>query len=336
LHAKVLAPSAGANPSLPTGGAFVKIRCVAATRRSSRNRNASACGCTGDGSGQSFRPGTGRVTEIEPPLRRDVEPLPEPGGLPALIAHRGYAAHYPENTLPALEAAVAAGARFVEVDVQLSADAIPVLFHDRSLRRVCAASGAVHQRPFRELQRLEATEARRFGDRFAGTGLASLAQLRGLLEENPQVVAFVEAKALAIRHFGLTGVLDAIGRELEPVAGRCVLISFAAPLLAAARARLDGTPGSLGWHAIGGVIDGWRQRTALAPLRPEYLFCAVNGLPRSGAIGFPGARIAVYEVASAPLALDLHRRGVHMIETFAIGELMRELDHLMRTGQGPL
>jgi glycerophosphoryl diester phosphodiesterase len=255
-------------------------------------------------------------------------------GLPALIAHRGYAAHYPENTLPALEAAVAAGARFVEVDVQLSADGIPVLFHDRSLRRVCAARGTVNQRPFRELERLAATEPRRFGDRFAGTGLASLAQFRGFLEDNPEVVAFVEAKALAIRHFGSTGVLDAIGRELAPLAGRCVLISFAVPLLAAARARLDAAPGPVGWHAIGGVIDRWRQRGALEPLRPEYVFCAVEGLPRSGAIRFPGARIAVYEVTSAPLAMDLYRRGVQMIETFAIGELRRELEDLGRAGKG--
>jgi glycerophosphoryl diester phosphodiesterase len=275
--------------------------------------------------------------ETEPagsPRYGNWEPLPEFGGLPALIAHRGYAAHYPENTLPALDAAVAAGARFVEVDVQLSADAVPVLFHDRGLRRVCSASGAVHQRPFRELRRLEATEPQRFGDRFAGTGLTSLAQFRGFLEDNPEVVAFVEAKAMAIRHFGLTGVLDAIGRELEPVAGRCVLISFTVPLLAAARVRLEGAPGPVGWHAIGGVIDRWRQRGALESLRPEYLFCAVKGLPRSGAIRFPGACIAVYEVASAPFAMDLHRRGVQMIETFAIGELRRELEDLRRAGRG--
>jgi glycerophosphoryl diester phosphodiesterase len=253
--------------------------------------------------------------------------------VPELIAHRGYATRYPENTLPALEAAVAAGARFVEVDVQLSADGVPVLFHDRGLRRMCSVSGAVHRRPFRELEQLAATQPGRFGDRFAGTGLASLAQFRVFLETHPEIIAFVEVKALAIKHFGIVRVLDAIGAELRTVAERCVLISFARPLLAAARERLEGAPGPLGWHALGGVIKRWRQRAALRSLRPEYLFCAIDGLPRAGEIRFPGARIAVYEVASGVLALYLHRRGVQMIETFAIGELKQELDELSRLGE---
>lgn len=253
--------------------------------------------------------------------------------VPELIAHRGYAARFPENTLPALEAAAAAGARFVEVDVQLSADGVPVLFHDRGLWRMCAVSGAVHRRSFQELQRLSAMEPGRFGTRFAGTGLASLAQFRGFLETHPGIIAFVEVKAVAIKRFGIARVLDAVGAELRPVADRCVLISFALPLLSNARERLEGAPGPVGWHALGGVIQRWRQRAALRSLRPEYLFCAIDGLPRAGEIRFFGARIAVYEVASAVLALYLHRRGVPMIETFAIGELKQELDDLSRLGE---
>ncbi len=253
--------------------------------------------------------------------------------VPELIAHRGYAARYPENTLPALEAAATAGARFVEVDVQLSADGVPVLFHDRGLRRMCGVSGAVHRRSFQELQGLSAMEPGRFGARFAGTDLASLAQFRVFLETHPGIIAFVEVKAVAIKRFGVAQVLDAVGAELRPVADRCVLISFALPLLSAARERLEGAPGPVGWHALGGAIKRWRQRAALRSLRPEYLFCAIDGLPRAGGIRFPGARIAVYEVASAVLALYLHRRGVPMIETFAVGELKQELDALSRLGE---
>ena len=50
-----------------------------------------------------------------------------------LVAHRGYAARYPENTRESLAAAVRAGARFLEFDVQLSADGVPVLLHDVTL-----------------------------------------------------------------------------------------------------------------------------------------------------------------------------------------------------------
>ncbi|TVP89019.1 MAG: glycerophosphodiester phosphodiesterase [Thioalkalivibrio sp.] len=246
--------------------------------------------------------------------------------IPELIAHRGYAARYPENTLLALEAAVAAGARFVEVDVQLSADGVPVLFHDRKLRRMCGVRGSVSGYRASKLGSLSASEPGRFGQRFADTPLATLGQFRGFLEAHTGVVGFVEAKPGAVRYFGVERVLDAIAAELEPIARQCVLISTVLPLLLAADDRARGQRGTVGWHALGGVVRRWRQRHALAGLRPEYLFCDVRGLPGRGDIGFRQSRIAVYEVADATLALDLHRRGVDMIETFAIGELRRELE----------
>lgn len=48
-----------------------------------------------------------------------------------VIAHRGYHAAVPENTLAAFEAAVMAGASGIETDVRISLDGLPVLVHDR-------------------------------------------------------------------------------------------------------------------------------------------------------------------------------------------------------------
>jgi glycerophosphoryl diester phosphodiesterase len=47
-----------------------------------------------------------------------------------VVAHRGASAHRPENTLSAFEAAVAAGADIVELDVRRSADGVLVVVHD--------------------------------------------------------------------------------------------------------------------------------------------------------------------------------------------------------------
>src|SRR6187399_213065 len=95
--------------------------------------------------------------------------------LPELVAHRGYAARFPENTLSALEAAIEAGARWVEIDVQLTSDGFPVLFHDRTLERMCGVKGAVHERTLSDLRALSCGEAGKFGDRFKNEGLLSLA-----------------------------------------------------------------------------------------------------------------------------------------------------------------
>ena len=48
-----------------------------------------------------------------------------------LLAHRGYHANVPENTLAAFEAAARLGVDGIETDVRLSRDGLPVIMHDR-------------------------------------------------------------------------------------------------------------------------------------------------------------------------------------------------------------
>src|SRR5262249_31196147 len=69
-----------------------------------------------------------------------------------VIAHRGSSHAAVENTLPAFERAIADGADFVEFDVQLSADGVPVVFHDAELDRLTPLRGPLRRRPAAELQ----------------------------------------------------------------------------------------------------------------------------------------------------------------------------------------
>ncbi|MBA2504058.1 MAG: hypothetical protein H0V27_14370 [Pyrinomonadaceae bacterium] len=55
--------------------------------------------------------------------------------LPLIIGHRGASAVAPENTLAAFKQALRDGADGIEFDVSLSQDGIPVVIHDRDLRR---------------------------------------------------------------------------------------------------------------------------------------------------------------------------------------------------------
>jgi glycerophosphoryl diester phosphodiesterase len=239
--------------------------------------------------------------------------------LPQLVAHRGYTRHYPENTVPALDAAIAAGARYVEVDVQLSADRIPMLFHDDTLDRVCGVPGAIADYDAATLRTLPAREFDRFGYRYAQTPVATLSDLCDLLKRHPGVTAFVEIKTNTLARFDVPTVLSQILPLLQPLAPRCVLISFDDVVLGAARGQ--------GWQRVGGVIERWRERKrpSLRALAPEFLFCDVAGLPRWGRLRAGGAQLVVYEVDDARLALRLAARGVPYIETFAVGELAAQL-----------
>lgn len=243
-------------------------------------------------------------------------PLPK---TPELIAHRGYAAAYPENTLPALTAAAEAGARYLECDVQLSADLVPVLFHDLTLERQCRQPGMIRDYSMARLLEFSAGCPERFGDRFSEVRIATLAELVELLSSHPGVTAFVELKRNCLADFGLEQVLDIVLAQLRQVRQRAVLISYEIGALQAARHR--------GWPAVGVVVDFWGEtrRPEVVGLAPAYIFCSAKGLPASGPLRFPGARLAVFEVDAPRAALALAGRGVDLIETFALVQMQKGL-----------
>ncbi|MDP3239195.1 MAG: glycerophosphodiester phosphodiesterase family protein, partial [Reyranella sp.] len=55
--------------------------------------------------------------------------------LPKVIGHRGAMAYAPENTLESFREARRRGAAWVEIDVKLTADGVPIVLHDSSLKR---------------------------------------------------------------------------------------------------------------------------------------------------------------------------------------------------------
>ena len=73
-----------------------------------------------------------------------------------VIAHRGASGDAPENTISALELAVAQGARSVEIDVSISADQVPYVHHDHKLERCTSGSGLLCEHSASDLDRLTA------------------------------------------------------------------------------------------------------------------------------------------------------------------------------------
>ncbi len=93
------------------------------------------------------------------------------------FAHRGGAGDWPENTLPAFEAAVALGYRYVETDVHVTADGYLVAFHDSSLDRVTDHDGLIADLPWRVVG--EARVAPPPGSSAAGAPIPLLEDLLG-------------------------------------------------------------------------------------------------------------------------------------------------------------
>lgn len=238
---------------------------------------------------------------------------------PTLVAHRGLAAKWPENTLPALSAAVAAGARWVEIDVQLSRDGIPVLLHDADLERVAGRADSVFDLPAAALAQVPVGEPVRFGARFPEARAPTLAEFARWLAGTEGVNAFVELKSQSIERFGRNVVADACMQAMAPAGGRWAPIASDYEILALA--------GDLGAPALGWIVRDFDPavETRARALPARWLFCNHERLP-AGPLPQGPWEWVLYEVADATLARRLLARGARWLETMAIDSLRRGLE----------
>jgi glycerophosphoryl diester phosphodiesterase len=79
---------------------------------------------------------------------------------PAIVAHRGASASYPENTLQSFQGAIEAGADAVELDVRMTSDGVPVIMHDLEVANTTDGEGFVHRLTLAEIKALDASKGR--------------------------------------------------------------------------------------------------------------------------------------------------------------------------------
>jgi glycerophosphoryl diester phosphodiesterase len=139
---------------------------------------------------------------------------------PLAFAHRGGAAHAPENSWPAFEHAVGLGYRYLETDMQATADGVLVAFHDRTLDRVTDKQGRVSRLSYAEVS----------GARIGGT--EPIPRLEDLLAAWPDVRFNLDVKDVAA-----IAPLPEVLRRTNAWDRVCV-VSFSASRLRATRRAL--------------------------------------------------------------------------------------------------
>lgn len=103
-------------------------------------------------------------------------------------AHRGVSTEYPENTMPAFEAAIKQGYAYIETDPIVTKDGITVLIHDKTLNRTCRYDDGrelsekicVADLAYQETQAFDA--GLYFASSFKGTRIPRLTELLSLAE----------------------------------------------------------------------------------------------------------------------------------------------------------
>jgi len=118
------------------------------------------------------------VTSLRRPAGVWTGSVPKPqAGSPRrtlVIGHRGNPEAAPENTVASILSAFAVGADFAEVDVRVSRDGVPVIFHDETLERTTNGRGALADRTLAELKALDAGAWK--GPAFAGERIPTLVE----------------------------------------------------------------------------------------------------------------------------------------------------------------
>lgn len=131
------------------------------------------------------------------------------------IAHRGYhdlnRSRW-ENTLSAFDAAIERDYA-IECDVHLSADGVPVVFHDSVLNRLAGRDGFVHEMTAAELNQLKVGGT----DDHIPTLAEMLARVRG------RVPLVIELKGVEGKD---TGLVAAVAQTLEGYRGEAAIMSF--------------------------------------------------------------------------------------------------------------
>ena len=184
------------------------------------------------------------------------------------IAHRGLhdrAAGIIENTASAFEAAARAGYA-IELDVQLSADGVAMVFHDEDLDRLTAETGLLAERAAKDLSTIPVTGCT---DRIESLA-AILDQVSG------RVPVIIEMKDNPGRNDILA---SAVARDLDHYAGEAAVMSFSHELLDAFRDTGSTIPLGLTAEGIGTAAMAAHERAFARGI--AFVSYHVKALPNS-------------------------------------------------------
>ncbi|MCT9097317.1 glycerophosphodiester phosphodiesterase family protein [Haloarchaeobius sp. HME9146] len=207
-----------------------------------------------------------------------------------LIAHRGFAEEAPENTVSAVEHAVAAGADVVEVDVRRCASGEVVVHHDETVDRVTDGSGAVADHTLAELQALSVLGS--------GQSVPSLAQV---LDALPATIGVnVELKE--------TGLAADVAALLADHEGEAMVSSFQEAALREMREADSTVPTAYLTDRFRDCPVSTARELGCSFVHPHYRLCLLSRLVERAHDA--GMEVNVWTIRHGAIARLLAVRGV--------------------------
>lgn len=242
------------------------------------------------------------------------------------VGHRGWPQHYPENSVIGLRAALEAGADAVEVDIQFSADAQPLLLHDTELGRIAGSDARVSSLSAAQLTQISVHEPERLGERYRPTPIAHLRDLVILMKEFSERQYFVELKCEVFNEISRREALRVLAQylpESSPHSGaQFYLISFDLYVLRLAQILY-------GWP-VGWVLNRF-DALSLARVKDnpvDLVACDIRKIPSATERLWQGPwQWFLYDITQSAQRQACERWQVHWLETWDVGRMVAgELD----------
>ncbi|RFA08009.1 hypothetical protein B7R54_01325 [Subtercola boreus] len=240
---------------------------------------------------------------------------------PRVVAHRGNSSVAPENTLAAFDAALAAGADAIEVDLQLTADGVAVVIHDDSLDRTTDLVGLVAESDAHPLASADAGTW--FGPAFAGVRVPTFDDLIAWAARHPRIGWLLEFKG-RWEERSLTPELEKV--RLAGMVARTVVQSFDVDTVRALGAvapdvrlellvfELPGLPARREWMgsaAVTGTLPGAVDAEAAAVAAAAAAAATTELVRLLGEVGAAGCNpYGLLLVEHPELAADLRAAGL--------------------------
>ena len=230
--------------------------------------------------------------------------------LPKVMGHRGVAGLAPENTLPSFRKVAECGLEWVEFDVMLTGDGVPVLFHDDELERTTGAPGLMAETPAERVLALDAGAW--FAPEFAGVTVPSLEEsielalelgLRINMEIKPSKGTNKETATVAVSE------LSRIWPQTAPVPLVC---SFETDCLEIARDLRPDWPRAL---VAFDLPDDWREQIESLGCASFHIYHGRMSGPLVREVKAMGLAVAAFTVNEPELARRLYDLGVDCMIT---------------------
>lgn len=237
-----------------------------------------------------------------------------------LVAHRGDPFNFPENTVAGVGSAVEAGATWAEVDIQYTADFVPLLYHDSDLQRISGDPRKLNQSAWPEISKLPASYPARFGKKYSQTTISTFSDLVKASASWPTLKLFIELKSESINCFGVERIANDVCQRVTDLFSRnqvAAIISKHAVALRQIRER-SGLP--IGWVVPDHDLSAESRATEMDF---EFLFINQNRFESWQAGHQKTEQWVVYTVNDLHTANVYLDTGADMIETDVFGELSR-------------